>query len=338
MIYYLGELIECGELNVTSEDSVDGWLKLAGEIEMIRFELDSIEVQTLVGCQMKFAHSAAAELPDADEKPKYSSPAIVDLLGPLQTGQVITLRLADITPADFDSQEVRIRRANGYRGRMQLVWESEDGLIDITISDCEMDVTWENAAAQSNGILAAADAIKSDTYPVANKLPGEIQEKVARQLHQARAFGESEGHRGEYLLSLCMPSNDDRTRLENGPVQTMLHRVEDEKTPRLVEFMGEISQKANNMPVYELIEPPIQTPKIEDMSTEQLQAKLVEITRRLMALGIEFKSCEHFDDAHTYDWIVNRVIAWEHVHPKLKEFKMRRCFDSTFWCDECIQA
>ena len=221
-----------------------------------------------------------------------------------------------------------MRRANGYRGRMQLVWESEDGLIDITISDCEMDVTWENAAAT---------ATKFDAYPMATDIPSEMQEKVARQLQQARAFGESEDYRGEYLLSLCMPSNEDLSNMANFQVQTMLHRVEDEKTPRLVEFMGEISQKANNIPVYELIEPPIQTPKIEDMSTDQLQAKLVEITRRLMALGIEFKACEHFDDAHTYDWIVNRVIAWEHVHPKLKEFKMRRCFDSAFWCDECKQ-
>ena len=328
MIYYLAELIECGELNVTSTSSVDGWLKLAGETELIRFELDSAEVQTLIGCRLKFAHSAAFEILGVDDKRKYSSPAIVDLLGTVQTGRVVTLRLADIVPDDFDSQEVRVRRANGYRGRMQLVWESEDGLIDITISDCEMDVTWENAAAT---------ATKFDAYPMATDIPSEMQEKVARQLHQARAFGESEDYRGEYLLSLCMPSNEDLRNMANFQVQTMLHRVEDEKTPRLVEFMGEISQKSNNIPVYELIEPPIQTPKIEDMSTDQLQAKLVEITRRLMALGIEFKACEHFDDAHTYDWIVNRVIAWEHVHPKLKEFKMRRCFDSAFWCDECKQ-
>ena len=328
MIYYLGELIECGELNVTSTSSIDGWLKLAGETELIRFELDSAEVQTLIGCRLKFAHSAAFEILGVDDKRKYSSPAIVDLLGTVQTGRVVTLRLADIVPDDFDSQEVRVRRANGYRGRMQLVWESEDGLIDITISDCEMDVTWENTAAT---------ATKFNAYPMATDIPSEMQEKVARQLHQARAFGESEDYRGEYLLSLCMPSNEDLRNMANFQVQTMLHRVEDEKTPRLVEFMGEISQKANNIPVYELIEPPIQTPKIEDMSTDQLQAKLVEITRRLMALGIEFKACEHFDDAHTYDWIVNRVIAWEHVHPKLKEFKMRRCFDSAFWCDECIQ-
>ena len=45
MIYYLGELIECGELNVTSTSSIDGWLNLAGETELIRFELDSIEVK-----------------------------------------------------------------------------------------------------------------------------------------------------------------------------------------------------------------------------------------------------------------------------------------------------
>ncbi len=328
MIYYLGELIECGELNVTLTSSIDGWLKLAGETELMRFELDSAEVQTLIGCRLKFAHIAATELPDVDEQSKDSSPVIVDLLGPVQTGRVVTLRLTDIVPDDFDSQEVRVRRANGYRGRMQLVWESKDGLIDITISDCEMDVTWENTAANTT---------KFDAYPVANDFSPEIQEKVVSQLHQARAFGESEDHRGEYLLSLCMPSNEDLTNMANFQVQTMLHRVEDENAPRLVEFMGEISQNANNIPVYELLEPPIQTPKIEDMSTEQLQAKLVEITRRLMALGIEFKACEHFDEAHTYDWIVNRVIAWEHVHPKLKEFKMRRCFDSAFWCDECIQ-
>lgn len=328
MIYYLGELIECGELNVTSTSSIDGWLNLAGETELIRFELDSAEVQTLIGCRLKFAHSAATELPDVDEQSTDSSPVIVDLLGPVQTGRVVTLRLADIVPDDFDSQEVRVRRANGYRGRMQLVWESEDGLIDITISDCEMDVTWENAAA---------NATKFDAYPMATDIPSEMQEKVARRLQQARVFGESDDYRGEYLLSLCMPSNENLSNTANFPVQTMLHRVEDEETPRLVEFMGEISQKANNIPVYELIEPPIQTPKIEDMSTDQLQAKMVEITRRLMALGIEFKACQHFDAAHTYDWIVNRVIAWEHVHPKLKEFKMRRCFDSAFWCDECIQ-
>lgn len=328
MIYYLGELIECGELNVTSTRSIDGWLKLAGETELIRFELDSAEVQTLIGCRLKFAHSAATELPDVDEQSKDSSPVIVDLLGPVQTGRVVTLRLTDIVPDDFDSQEVRVRRANGYRGRIQLVWESKDGLIDITISDCEMDVTWENPAAT---------ATKFAAYPMATDIPSEMQEKVARQLQQVPVFGESEDYRGEYLLSLCMPSNEDLSNMANFQVQTMLHRVEDEETPRLVEFMNEISQKANNIPVYELIEPPIQTPQIEDMSTDQLQAKMVEITRRLMALGIEFKACEHFDAAHTYDWIVNRVIAWEHVHPKLKEFKMRRCFDSAFWCDECIK-
>ena len=74
MIYYLGKLIECGELNVTSASSLDGWLKLAGEIKMIRFELDSIEVQRLIGCQIKFAHSAAACL-------LYTSPSPRDQRG-----------------------------------------------------------------------------------------------------------------------------------------------------------------------------------------------------------------------------------------------------------------
>ena len=240
----------------------------------------------------------------------------------------MTLKLANIVPADFDSDEVRVRRANAYRGCLQLVWESDDGLVDITIKDCEMDVSWKNEMpreAQSDHVLQATAA----------GIPADLQQSVARQLHQAAVFREDDDYGGEYLLSMCMPSNQDLDDVAPFQMQTMLHRVKETPMDRLVEFMEEISNAKKNVPVYELIEPPIQTPCLEEMSPLQLTAKLQEIKHRLLDVGIEFKTCQHFDDAHTYDWLIHHIIAWEQVHPQLNEFKMRRCFDTALWCDPC---
>nr|MCS5584196.1 hypothetical protein [Pseudomonadales bacterium] len=123
MIYYLGDLVECGELNVSSSAGVDGWLQLSGEDQLIRFELDSLTSLALGGCQLKFAHSNQV---DCSNEPLLPDLTILDSIKPLQQGRLVTLKLSDVVPDDFDSEEVRVRRANSYRGQLQLVWESTD--------------------------------------------------------------------------------------------------------------------------------------------------------------------------------------------------------------------
>ena len=74
---------------------------------------------------------------------------------------------------------------------------------------------------------------------------------------------------------------------------------------------------------------------VEDMSRDQLQDKVLEILGRLSVLGVEFKRCEHFDNAKLYDWLIHKVIPWERVHPELQQFQMTRFFDTSLWCDDC---
>ncbi len=332
MIYYLGDLVECGEFNVRHSVGVDGWLQLSGEEQLIRFELDSRTSLALGGCRLKFAHSHPVDFSD---EPLLPNLTILDSIEPLQQGRLVTLKLSDVVPDDFDSEQVRVRRANSYRGRLQLVWESPDGLMDVSIMDCEMDVFWKNSASQREEDLDLPEVVNGVPNSGSPSISMTVQDSVTQQLPHASMFDQQDNHAGEYLLSMCMPSNQDLESRPDLQLQTMLHRVEDSSMDRLVEFMEEISQREKNIPIYELIEPPIQTPRLEEMSSELLKSKLTEITERLQNVGIEFTACDHFDAAHTYDWLVNRIIAWEQVHPHLNQFKMRRCFNTASWCDRC---
>jgi len=332
MIYYLGDLVECGEFHVSRSSGVDGWLQLSGEQPVIRFELNSRTSLALSGCRVKFTHLHPV---DSSDELRPSARTILDSIKSVQQGRLITLKLSDVVPDDFDSEQVRVRRANSYRGQLQLVWESPDGLIDVSVRDCEMDVFWKNSAntgGAGRGGREVVNGVSSLSFPT-NSVTG--QDSVNHQRPHASTFDAQDDDTGEYLLTMCMPGHQDLESMPDLQMQTMLHRVEDSSMDRLVEFMEEISQREKNTPIYDLIEPPIQTPQLEEMSSELLESKLMEIRERLQNVGIEFTVCDHFDAAHTYDWLVNRIIAWEQVHPHLNQFKMRRCFNTASWCERC---
>ena len=311
MIHHLGHLVRRGEMTITESNQVEGWLQLYGQETLIRYELESNQDTPLVGCRITFE-------PELVEDGETELPSEIQAI---QFGDLISLMIREVEPPMFDHTNIDLKVDGTYRCSLQLVWESHDGIIDVAIAPAQIDVQWNDAELR-----------QSDTIPE-SILPVKYRETINQRLEQIdKAYSEDNG---EYLISVKIPSDAQLENLAEFQIQTMVHKVEEGPKHRMIEFMKETSTQEKNIPICDLLEPPIKTPLVEDMSRDQLQDKVLEILGRLSVLGVEFKRCEHFDNAKLYDWLIHKVIPWERVHPELQQFQMTRFFDTSLWCDDC---
>ena len=311
MIYHLGHLIQQGELTISDTHRVEGWLQLHQQDTLVRFELNSNQPTPMAGCRITFSPG----------KPVGHEGDLPTEIQPIQFGDLISLMIRDVEPPLFNHNNVELRVDGSYSCNFQLVWESKDGIVDLAIEQAQLDVQWNDAELR-----------QSETLPEA-MFPARFSNSINERLEQIdQAYREDNG---EYLISVKMPSEAQLENLAEFQIQTMVHRLEEGPKHRMVEFMKEISSQEKNVPLCELLEPPIQTPRAEDMSPDELQDKVLEILGRLSVVGVEFKRCKHFDNAQLYDWLIHKIIPWERVHPQLQQFQMTRFFDTSLWCEQC---
>lgn len=311
MIHHLGPFVRRGEMTISENNRFEGWLQLYGQDTLIRFELDSQESSALAGCQFSFKPTS-----NAPQNP----PEIPDIHS-IQFGKLIALQINNVEPPMFTHNHVELRADGEYRADFQLVWESQDEIIDVAINSAQFKMHWKDAQLK-----------QSEDLPE-SMLPAPIRQSIRDRIDQIdKAYGDDSG---EFLISVKMPTESQLEDLATVQLQTIVHKVENGPQHRMIEFMKEISEQDKNILICDLLEPPIKTPSVEDMSTDALQDKVLEILSRLSTLGVEFRRCEHFDNPRLYDWLVNKVIPWERVHPQLQHFQMTRFFDTSLWCDEC---
>ena len=311
MIHHIGALVRQGEMTISKSNRFQGWLQLFGQEELIRFELDSQEPSAFAGCRFSFK-------PDSTYNPKMNEiPAVLSI----QNGKLIALRIDKVDPPMIPWND-GVKVDGEYQCDFQLVWETQDDIIDIAINQAYLKMDCGNKASPEQ-----VDELPEET--VHSPLLHSISERI-EQID--KAYGNDQG---EFLISIKMPTESQLNDLVIPHHQTMVHKVEEGPKDRMIDFMKEISEQNNNILISDLLEPPIQTPAPENMSDEQLQDKVVEILGRLSILGIEFKRCEHFDNKLLYDWLINKVIPREKVHPKLQQYQMTRFFDTSLWCDHC---
>ncbi len=311
MIHHLGPFIRRGEMTISENNRFEGWLQLCGQDTLIRFELDIQERSALAGCQFSF---------QPPSNPVQDSPQAPDIHS-IQFGKLIALRIDNVEPPMFTHNHVELRADGEYQADFQLVWETQDEIIDVAINSAKLKMNWQDAQLK-----------QSDDLPE-SMLPAPIRQSIHDRIDQIdKAYGDDSG---EFLISVKMPTESQLEDLATVQLQTIVHKVEDGPKHRMIEFMKEISEQDKNILICDLLEPPIQTPSIEDMCADELQDKVLEILGRLSVLGVEFRRCEHFDNSKLYDWLVNKVIPWERVHPQLQQFQMTRFFDTSLWCDDC---
>jgi len=311
MIHHLGPLVRRGEITISQHDRFKGWLQLFGQETPIRIELDSEKPSGMAGCRFVFQ-------PDATWKPKNK-----DLLSvpSIQFGKLVALRLENVAPASCTQNDIPSKIEGDYQCNFQFAWETEGEIMNISINPASLKMHWADAS------LGETENLPEALFPatLGNFINGRI-EKIDQ------AFGDNVG---ELLISVKMPTESQLEDLANLQIQTKVPRIEHGAGNKMIEFIKEISEQDKNILIRELLEPPIQTPAAEDMSNSELQDKVVEILGRLSVLGIEFKRCEHFDDKMLYEWLVNKVIPWEKVHPELHQYQMSRLFDTSLWCEAC---
>ena len=311
MIHHLGPFVRRGEMTISENNRFEGWLQLCGQDTMIRFELDVQERSALAGCQFSFQPLSNPQQ-NASVAPEIHS---------IQFGKLITLRIDNVEPPMFTHNHIELRADGEYQADFQIVWETQDEIIDVAINSAKLKMSWQDAQLK-----------QSEDLPE-SMLPAPIRQSIHDRINQIdKAYGDDSG---EFLISVKMPTESQLEDLATVQLQTIVHKVEDGPKHRMIEFMKEISEQDKNILICDLLEPPIQTPSIEDMGADELQVKVLEILGRLRILGVEFRRCEHFDNLKLYDWLVNKVIPWERVHPQLQQFQMTRFFDTSLWCDEC---
>ncbi len=323
MIHHLGHLVRQGEMTISKTNRMEGWLQLLGQDALIRFELDSPDPSAMAGCRFTFQPQQAetSEATSAGESIQPAENLLLPEIESIQFGKLIALRVTDVQPPMFSHNHVELRVDVQFQCDFQLVWESHDGIIEIAFNPADLEMYWDEAVLR-----------QSEELPE-SMLPSSFRDSITQRIEQIdKAYGEENG---EYLISVKMPSDAQLEDLASFQLQTMVHKVEEGPKHRMIEFMKEISSQEKNILLCDLLEPPIETPAPEAMTDEQLQDKVTEILGRLSVLGVEFKCCEHFDDKLLYDWLVNKVIPWERIHPQLRQFQMTRFFDTSLWCDDC---
>jgi len=311
MIHHLGPLVRRGEITISQHDRFKGQLQLFGQEAPIRIGLDSEKPSGMAGCRFSFQ-------PNANWKPKINDLPSVPTI---QFGKLVTLRLENVAPPICTQNDIPSKIAGNYQCDFQFVWETKGEIIDISINPAHLKIHWADTS------LGQTKNLPKALFPASlgNSNNGRIETID-------KAFGDN---CGELLTSVKIPTESQLEDLANLQIQTNMPRIEHGAGNKMIEFMKEISEQDKNILISELLEPPIQTPAAEDMSNSELENKVVEILGRLSMLGIEFKRCEHFDNKVLYEWLVDKVIPWEKVHPELHQYQMSRLFDTSLWCDEC---
>ena len=309
MIHHLGPLVRRGEITISQHDQFEGWLQLFGQETLIHFELDSEKPSGMAGCRFLFQSDATYE-PEIKDLPTVRS---------MQFGKLIALRLDNVEPPMFIQQHLASKIDDDHQCDFQFAWESEDEITNIAINPAHVKMHWADPALR-----------KIENLPEA-LFPGPLRHSTNEPVEPIDNGDDCD----QFLLSIKMPTESLFEDPANLQIQPIVHKVAQGTKNKMIDFMKEISEQDKNILICDLLEPPIQTPATADMSKSELQDKVVEILGRLSRLGIEFKRCEHFGNKMLYDWLVNKIIPFEKVHPELDQYPMIRFFDTSLWCAEC---
>ena len=140
---------------------------------------------------------------------------------------------------------------------------------------------------------------------------------------------ESPDGANQYPLSSLLPKR---------PWDEVYPDIDDELKAKF-ELWDEIYEDRNEVPLVELLDPPLLLPTESEITNDRQAAPLVEeILDRIWDYSIQLdNSCRHATPLSTYRILVNEILPTARVNPKMKEAGIVQFYQMYQHCDLCLE-
>lgn len=336
----IGEFVVSGELSNSRQNSVVGWLQLAGDAA-VRIELTGNLAGTLRGTSVKFVRRDKDQF-SSDSK---DAPEVVRLLSHRQIGVVTEFsQVGD--------------------NALRLEWQSQNGHILAEMPNLDLAIE-DDVGASTPGQPPGLDVGVTEMYfGDEDALPDIAGESLETELFDDE---DEEGEEEEDPFGLFDEGLEDKLAESLGPLGGESEEVDfvpgdrtgdgrssedvpeelgnyanwrsmdlDPETQRMYEQWDEIFAGKKDEPLSYLFDKPLRLPRPSAVDDPKVAWPLVvSILAQLAKLSVALDVCEHFDAVATYRLLMDEILPNAKVHPNLAASDMVQHYSTSEHCKKC---
>jgi hypothetical protein len=196
-------------------------------------------------------------------------------------------------------------------GRLSLEWFSQNGRVTLDLADPvleavpdedDLDQDAEDEAEADLAALAGGEDFDDDEDPY-GLFPQDLMEHFDAEADQL-----------------------DREILPDG--ETIRGMSE-------VEYMEDLIENGEGVPIGNVFDPPIRLPRPEGISDAVAEAALKKLLAKLARHGISLDICEHFSPRDSYQLLLDEICPFEMTHPNLEATRWVQHFSTSDFCETC---
>ena len=343
MAIRIGNQVIRGELDNSRNNSVRGWIELAGK-EPIRLELSGNIVGDLCGCLLCFQAKDINVVEEAAEDGLTLESRQIGAIGdvvfherrvPRCGAREFAERAARGESPPVDIKPCLYLEWYGPNGRV--VAELVDPVLDLRDRDVEAEpLPLEGDFPDQPGIevvsldddrnyddISFGDEQNDDDDDPYGLFPADLDEHLRSQTEQDEPF------------SADIDGDSDEPA-KSGPRDwaDVIPGI-DPETKKMYEEWDEILHGENHLPVATLFDPPLKLPPVDEVSHKQAADLVRKILAELAKYAIALDVCEHFNDVDCYRVLVQCVLPQAHISPLQPGSGFVTHYSTFDWCAKC---
>lgn len=102
-----------------------------------------------------------------------------------------------------------------------------------------------------------------------------------------------------------------------------------------VEYMEDLIENGEGVPIGNVFDPPIQLPRPEGLTDAAVEGALKQLLANLARHGISLDICEHFTPRDSYQLLLEEICPFEMTHPQLEATRWVQHFSTSDFCETC---
>ncbi|MBA3311928.1 MAG: hypothetical protein M3552_18520 [Planctomycetota bacterium] len=200
---------------------------------------------------------------------------------------------------------------SGQPGRLTLEWFSQNGRVTLDLADPVLeavpdeddpDQEADDEAEADLAALAGGDDLDDDEDPY-GLFPQDLMEHFDSQADQ--------------IDREILPDSESVRGMSE------------------VEYMEDLIENGEGVPIGNVFDPPIKLPRPEGLSDDVVEASLKRLLAQLARHGISLDICEHFSPRESYQLLLEEICPFEMTHPQLEATRWVQHFSTSDFCETC---
>lgn len=341
MAWRLSDIVVCGEIYNTRNNSVHGVLGLRDCERPVSLQLTGNCDPDLVGRSFRFE---VRESPMQETRSTSEAELDEQHFAWMQVGSPGTMTAARKVRAFDCSMEEFLRRSElgeqpptEWKRCLHLEWHSQNGRVVLELVDPIIEFLDDQLDADSSDEIDDVADDPGDDDDSESTVSGpqitaiEIDEEGNAQVYDVSPDLEDSDDDDPYGL---FPAELESEIGASSPVADWRPEV-DEETLKLWAQWDEIFDGTKDVPICTLFDPPLKLAPADRLDDEQVRIALNVVLGRLALHGIALDMCEHATPRAAYQYLVDDILKQEFAHPNLNATGFVRHYSMSDDCEAC---